>query len=66
MDEDSFSREALVDAATGVSAHELEQAPRKCDQVVGAGTAGNENPTGTATFGVFPGNARRIYQREVY
>ena len=28
--------------------------------------AGEENPTGTATFGVFPGNARRIYQREVY
>lgn len=26
----------------------------------------NANPTGMATFGVFPGAASRIYQREVY
>jgi MSHA biogenesis protein MshQ len=30
----------------------------------GAGT--NSSPTGNATFGVFPGPASRIYQREVY
>jgi hypothetical protein len=29
-------------------------------------TPGNENPAGFATFGVFPGPASRIYQREVY
>ncbi|MEL7448930.1 MAG: DUF6701 domain-containing protein [Pseudomonadota bacterium] len=27
---------------------------------------GLEDPTGTATFGIFSGSARRIYQREVY
>ncbi|NNF16330.1 MAG: LamG domain-containing protein, partial [Gammaproteobacteria bacterium] len=27
---------------------------------------GLEDPTGTATFGIYSGNARRIYQREIY
>jgi MSHA biogenesis protein MshQ len=31
-----------------------------------AGAGANSSPTGNATFGVFPGPASRIYQREVY
>ncbi len=30
------------------------------------GTAGVENPGGLASFGLFPGPASRIYQREIY
>lgn len=29
-------------------------------------TPGLEDPSGTATFGIYAGNARRIYQREIY
>jgi MSHA biogenesis protein MshQ len=29
-------------------------------------SAGDENPTGQATFGLYPGEGRHIYQREVY
>jgi hypothetical protein len=31
-----------------------------------AGTAGDENPTGQATFGLFGGERRVIYTREIY
>ncbi|NNF15652.1 MAG: hypothetical protein HKN70_02840, partial [Gammaproteobacteria bacterium] len=31
-----------------------------------AATPGLEDPTGIATFGIYSGNARRIYQREIY
>ncbi|MDX1561461.1 MAG: DUF6701 domain-containing protein, partial [Gammaproteobacteria bacterium] len=31
-----------------------------------AGTPGDENPTGYATFGVFKGDAAQIYLRELY
>jgi MSHA biogenesis protein MshQ len=31
-----------------------------------AGSGTNSNPTGMATFGIFPGSASRVYQREVY
>ena len=30
------------------------------------GTAGDENPTGQATFGIFGGESRQIYTREIY
>jgi hypothetical protein len=29
-------------------------------------SGGNTNPTGIATFGVFPGSPSRVYQREIY
>jgi MSHA biogenesis protein MshQ len=31
-----------------------------------AGAAGDENPTGQATFGIFGGERRLIYTREIY
>ena len=31
-----------------------------------AGTAGDENPSGQATFGIFGGESRQIYTREIY
>ncbi|HVS22974.1 MAG TPA: DUF6701 domain-containing protein, partial [Gammaproteobacteria bacterium] len=31
-----------------------------------AGTPGDENPTGAATFGVFGGESKQIYTREIY
>jgi MSHA biogenesis protein MshQ len=30
------------------------------------GTAGEENPAGQATFGIFGGESRQIYTREIY
>jgi MSHA biogenesis protein MshQ len=31
-----------------------------------AGTPGDENPTGEATFGIFGGESKQIYSREIY
>jgi MSHA biogenesis protein MshQ len=30
------------------------------------GQAGDENPTGQATFGIFGGESKQIYLREIY
>jgi hypothetical protein len=30
------------------------------------GLAGDENPSGQATFGIFGGESRQIYTREIY
>ena len=41
-------------------------APAWLQYLWNAGSGINSNPSGVATFGVFPGPAQRIYQREVY